>query len=131
MEEFNKKITTVYIDEEIKKFCKSNKLNLSDWINLRFNEEFLTTQTKLRRVIKLRSDANLIEKEVKVLKKNVRNIIKTFSSEQLGFVCEVNKLVDGGFDLQAIRRRFNSGFGSSFSLSEFEQIVLEIEMGDN
>jgi len=129
--EQNKKITSVFIDTQILEHIKFNSKikNLSEWINLKYPDEFMSVNLK-------KEEENLIKlnMEIKKCKKRIEIIKKLEDQIKLPVLAEkwiknegpkrYKKCLDGLISFEAVLKFFNNNFNLNLNQRQFK-ILLE------
>ena len=117
-----KSITTIYILDIVKEFCKKNKLNLSEEINSLFVEKYLSIKSKVDKLELIKEEERLIT-EIKQIKERHEVISKNLTTEEKRYISQVNERIRKGFELKSIHSWFNKEFNRAIDLTEFKELV--------
>lgn len=116
-------ITTVYVNKEIKTFCKQNKINLSKWINQTFIKQYLSIESKINLINLKYKEIEEIKVEVKQIKQNCLEALKTLTIREKQYIQTVPKRLTKGANMNSIKDCFNNTFKRNLSLEQFQQII--------
>jgi len=111
--------TTIYLDKDIKDFCKSHKLNLSDWVNNKIRNEFLGLDSKTKELEQIKRREEELKEEIKLIKERTSNLCTDLTQTEKRFLYNVPERLKRGFDLKAIHNLFNHDFNRNYTYDEF------------
>jgi len=118
-----KKITTVYIEKEIREHAKTFKISLTDFINLEYRRKYLSLESKMQRLQKLDVEKEDLLKEIRELRERLENAKIELTVAEQRNLSTVKVRQRKGMEISSMWRFFNSEYNRNFTLVEFEQLV--------
>ena len=118
-----KKITTIYVSPDILEYCKDNKISLSEWVDTEFSYKFLSVGSKYKEIENAKNRIEELTQEIEGIKARRADLAKGLTTRELRFIGTVKPLLRQGFELNAIKNRFNEEHKRNFSLDEFRALV--------
>jgi hypothetical protein len=115
----DKKITTIYVNKDIKEFCKDNKINLSDWINTEFTDKFLSAGFKVKLIEEKSREIEKLKEEVKQIRERRDELKTTLSEREIKGICSCVARRSKGFNLNSMCNFFNDEYKRTFTIDEF------------
>ncbi len=129
MEKKNKKITTVFVDQEILEHIKNNPKikNLSEWINLNYPEEFMNLKIEEEKFAELQIEMEQCQERINFVKKSIRDIQLPKLAEdwiKAEGVKRYQRCLDGFVSFEGMLKSFNKKFDLILNQRQFK-ILLE------
>ena len=114
--ELLKKKTCLLLQQDIITFCRKNKINLSEWVNVEFTQYYLSLEKKKQQIETLQNEIKQIEARADVLNKEL-------TSREIRYIYQVTPRRKEGKKMPALLAFFNNEYHRNLTLSEFEAIV--------
>lgn len=129
MEKPSKKITTVFVDVEVLEHVKNNPKvkNLSEWINLKYPEEFMNLKREEEKLLELKTAASQCQKRIEVLKSvgeqtNLPELADKWIKNE--GIRRYKSCLEGYVSFEGILKFFNRKFDLNINQRQFK-ILLE------
>jgi len=123
MEPQSKKRTTVYLMPEVVEFCKTNKINFSAWAEKEFYEKFLGINSKVEELKALEQQKTKLLKEIEEIKARRLDLSKSLTDNERRFIYSVKPMTGQGYQIIALKNRFNFENHRALTLDEFRALV--------
>lgn len=118
-----KKVTSIYMKDEVRIFCDKHNINFSEWANDTFTEQFLSLGSKVRQLENITKQAQELQEQIKTIRDKQATLLKTLSSDQKIFLKSVPLWIEDGKDICAVRTRFNKQFAVKYNQDEFLTMI--------
>ena len=115
----NKRVTSIYIKDEIKEFCETHNINFSEWANETFTAQYLTLGSKIREFNEAVKRTEELKQQIHMLKEQSRAMADKLTADQKSFILDIPRLLKEGKDPGALRFRFNERFKTKYTQDEF------------
>lgn len=120
----DKKITTIYIRKDVLEFCKANKVNLSQWINVEFFDKFLSIKAKQAELEAIGQRREKVMNEVKEIKKRLSELSESLTDREKRYISTViPNLKKGSATWEGALAYFNNEFKRNSTLEDFKSVV--------
>jgi len=114
-----RKRTTFYIDSDIIKFCKENKINMSEWFSTEFKNKFFGVNAKVIELEQIKQREAEIKKEIQEIKERVSSQKLQLTDREKRFIYSIPERLKTGKDLKAIHNFFNYEYNRNLPFDDF------------
>ena len=125
----NKRVTSIYILDEVREYCETHNMNFSQWANKSFLEQYLSLGSKVRELAETLKHAEDLKHQIKRIKEEAAGLVAKLTPDQKDFMRGIPSLLKDGKDLMAIKSRFNEQFKTRYSQDEF-LLMMEFIIND-
>jgi len=121
--ENTKKRTTIYLYDDIIQYVKKNKINLSEWLNKEFREQYLSINSKRKELESCLHKISILKKEISIIKQRKESLFMNITEAEKREIATIMPRLRKGFSFDAIRKGFNQNHNRSFSVDELRYLV--------
>lgn len=111
------------VASDIQRRKKSYSFNFSAWVNSEYRSQFLSTVARKERIKSLEAEIAVIKEEMALYAEKEQAWQAGFSEPEKRFLQDVPRLLAEGFDVKALKDRFNKSFHRDSELSVFKKAV--------
>ena len=123
MEKGKKSITTIYLDNDIVRFCRDNHINLSEWVNREFIKQFMSLDTKVKELDETCKKVESLKEEINTIRARAEQLSRNFTTREIQFLRSVTLMLKEGRNINALWKRFILDFNRKIQLIEFTHLV--------
>lgn len=123
----NKRITTIYVDNEVWEHLEFNEqvTSLSEWVNDHYKEMFMRVESETEKLAYYLNEAERCKENIKLLKEG--KVPDLLNKEELNWISKDGKQrLERGFDEKGVLRFFNDRFKRTLTMRQFK-IIMERE----
>jgi uncharacterized protein (DUF2132 family) len=122
-----KKITTIYIDQDLKDFFTEFNINLSEWVNERARIEYFGIEPRIKQIEEHMEKVEFLRNEIKNLKIKAQNRLKLMKKPEIDLLFTLKHHQKEGFSSHSLYKRFIFETKKTMPYGEFIEVLSEIE----
>lgn len=111
------------IVEDIKKRQKKYSFNFSEWVGTKYQEQFMSIDSKQKEIEKLNKKITKLREDIKFTKKYEDIARKILNTTEKRFLLNVPIMLNSGSTIEGLCETFNRLNQKDFSIEEFKKVV--------
>lgn len=115
--------TTVYLDEDIVNHARENKINISQWLNAKYTDTYLSISTKMQELDAHKKACEKLELEIAKIKQRQTDLKTSLTWHEQRFIAKVIPMIRDGYDYKSLHERFCNEHNRTMDFSEFRALV--------